>query len=59
MPTIRNPRVAVVAIDETLRAELERPVLVEPERAEVPNVALAKTAACAVALSVNDASLAT
>ena len=45
IPTIRNPKVAVVAIAETLRAELERPVSVEPERDEVPSVVFAKTAA--------------
>ena len=54
-PMIFNGRVAVVAIDETLKAELERPVLVEPVRADVPRLAFANTPASAVARSVRDA----
>ncbi len=59
MPTIRSGRVAVVLIVDTPNAELELPVEVDPVRAEVPKDAFAKTAACAVARSVKDASDAT
>ena len=58
-PTMRSGSVAVTAIVETPKAELELPVLVEPVRADVPKDALANTAACAVARSVKEASDAT
>jgi hypothetical protein len=45
IPTIRNGSVAVVLIEDTLKAEFEFPVLVEPVRADVPKDAFAKTAA--------------
>jgi hypothetical protein len=35
IPTIRNGKVAVVAMEATLKAEFELPVLVEPVRADV------------------------
>ena len=59
IPTIRNGKVAVAAIVETPKAELELPVSVEPVRADVPNDAFANTCARAVARSVKDASDAT
>ena len=59
MPTIRNGNVAVVAMEDTLKAEFELPVLVEPVRADVPKDAFAKTPAKAVARSVRLASEAT
>ena len=42
MPTIRNGKVAVVAMEDTSNAEFELPVLVEPVRADVPKDAFAK-----------------
>ena len=57
MPTIRNGKVAVVFMEDTLSAELELPVLVEPVRADVPKDAFAKTPVKAVARSVIDASV--
>ena len=46
-------------IEDTLSAEFELPVLVEPVRADVPKDAFAKTAVRAVARSVIVASVAT
>jgi len=59
IPTIRNGKVAVVFIEDTLNAEFELPVLVEPVRADVPKEAFAKTPVKAVARSVRLASEAT
>ena len=50
---------AVVATDETLKADVELPLLEEPDRADVPKDALENTVARAVARLVSVASDAT
>ena len=59
IPIILRPNVAVVAMDETDKAEELLTVFVDHELADVPKEAFAKTPVKAVALSVREASLAT